>query len=52
MDDEDYILDTIEKIKKETENINFIEYKDKGHFLIEDLDGEEFPELLDLVLGN
>lgn len=52
LDDEDYILETIEKIKKETENINFIEYKDKGHFCTEDLGGEEFPELLNLVLGN
>ncbi len=50
LDDEDYILDSIEKIKKETENISFIEYKDKGHFCIEDLGGEEFPELLDLIL--
>ena len=52
LDDEDEILNTIKVLKKETEGINFIEYKDKGHFCIEDLGGEEFPELLDLVLGN
>lgn len=49
-DDEDYILDTIKILKTQTNVISFIEYKDKGHFCTEDLGGEEFPELLELIL--
>lgn len=50
LDDEDYILDSVNLIKEKVVGIEYIEFKDKGHFCIEDLGGEEFPELLDLIV--
>ncbi|MDQ5883213.1 MAG: serine hydrolase [Patescibacteria group bacterium] len=49
-DDEEYILDTIKILKEKTNGIDFHEFQDKGHFCIEDLESEEFPELLNLIL--
>lgn len=45
-DDEDYILDTIKLLKEKTNNISYQEFSNKGHFCLDDLKTEEFPELL------
>lgn len=45
-DDEDYILDTINLLKEKANNIIYQEFSDKGHFCLDDLGTEEFPELL------
>lgn len=48
-DDEDYILDTIKILKEKTDNITYQEFTDKGHFCLDDLGTEEFPELLNTL---
>jgi predicted alpha/beta hydrolase family esterase len=48
-DDDDYILDTIKILKEKVNGVEYIKFKDKGHFCSSDLGGEEFPELLDLI---
>lgn len=49
-DDEKNILDSIEKIKRELPNIEYLQFTDKGHFTEPDLGTKEFPELLELIL--
>lgn len=49
-DDEPSVVKTVEILKKNVKDIEYHEYTDKGHFCIEDLDGAEFPELLEEVL--
>lgn len=50
-DDEDCILQTVEKIKQEI-NLPIIEhvFTDKGHFTEPDLGSKEFPELVEIIL--
>jgi hypothetical protein len=45
-DDEQDILDSVEILKEKVKDANFQEFTDKGHFCIDDLGKEEFPELL------
>ena len=49
-DDEQNILDSIDRIQKELPNIIMHVFTDKGHFTEPDLGTKEFPELLDLIL--
>ncbi len=48
-DDEDYITDSVNLLKENTQNIKFIEFTDKGHFCLDDLGTIEFPELLEEI---
>jgi len=49
-DDNKCILDTVEYIKKELPNADFLAFSDKGHFTEPDLGSKEFPELLAEIL--
>jgi len=49
-DDEPSVMKTVEILKAEVKNVRYREYTDKGHFCIEDLGGEKFPELLEEIL--
>lgn len=48
--DEDDILKTVEILKSKIPQAEFREFKGLGHFCIEDLHTEKFPELLKEVL--
>lgn len=48
-DDEDYITDSVNLLKEKTKDIYFQEFTNKGHFCLDDLGGEEFPELLENI---
>lgn len=48
-DDEDFILQSVEQIKKKIPNIIMHTFTDKGHFTEPDLKTKEFPELLELI---
>ena len=50
-DDHPEIVTTIETLKQELENVNFIEFQDKGHFVFNSLNSEQFPELLEVILN-
>jgi predicted alpha/beta hydrolase family esterase len=45
-DDDKEILDTVKILKEKISSAEFQEFTDKGHFCIEDLGTETFPELL------
>lgn len=45
-DDVPPILETIEILKSKTKNIEFQEFKNKGHFVLDSLNSEKLPELL------
>jgi len=49
-DDDQVIIDTVDKLKKEVPNIMYHEFTDKGHFTKGDLGTEAFPELLEVIL--
>lgn len=49
-DDEEYILDTVHLLKEKADDITYREFSNKGHFCVDDLGTEEFPELLEEVL--
>lgn len=49
-DDEPSVVKTVEILKKEVAGLNLSEYSDKGHFCLEDLGTNEFPELLSSVM--
>ena len=49
IDDEKYILESVERIKKEIPNIEEHIFSDKGHFTEPDLGTKEFPELVKIV---
>lgn len=48
--DDDYIHESIKILKENIENLKIVDFKDLGHFLVEDMESEEFPELLEEVL--
>lgn len=50
-DDEDYIKDGVEILKNKIKDIKIIDFKDKGHFVIEDMHTREFPELLEFLIS-
>lgn len=49
-DDEEGILESVEKIKQVLPAIVIKEFSDKGHFTIGDMETDEFPELLEEML--
>lgn len=49
-DDDPTIIKSIEILKSKLVNVNFQEFKDKGHFVLGDLKTEKFPELLSVLL--
>ncbi len=49
-DDDQAMLDTVNKLKLEVPNIIYHEFTDKGHFTKGDLGTEEFPELLKVLI--
>lgn len=50
LDDEKYILDTVDLLKANIKNAEFQEFKDKGHFVFGSMHTEEFPELLNNIV--
>ncbi len=49
-DDHEGVLKSFEMIKEKIPNAIIHEFKDKGHFVISDLKGEAFPELLEILI--
>jgi predicted alpha/beta hydrolase family esterase len=49
-DDDEPMIDTVNKLKAEVPNIIYHEFTDKGHFTKGDLGTEEFPELLEVLI--
>ena len=49
-DDEDYILNSVDKILNTYNNINVNIFSDMGHFCENDMNSKEFPELLNAIL--
>lgn len=49
-DDEPSVVKTVEILKEKVAGLNLKEYTDKGHFCLEDLGSNEFPELLTAVM--
>lgn len=49
-DDFTAIHKSVEMLKESVDDIQYREFQDKGHFCIEDLGTEEFPELLEEIL--
>ncbi len=49
-DDSSEILKTIEILKSKLKGVEFKEFTNKGHFCLNDLKSEKFPELLDVIL--
>jgi hypothetical protein len=49
-DDDDVILESTTRLRKEVEGITFHEFADKGHFTFGDMKTEQFPELKEVLL--
>lgn len=49
-DDDKDIFDSVEIIKTSLPSITVYEFEDKGHFTIEDLKRNDFPELLEVII--
>lgn len=49
-DDEPSVIKTVEILKSKVAGLNLNEYSDKGHFCLEDLGSNEFPELLYTII--
>lgn len=45
-DDEPSVVKTVDILSEKVKSLNIKRYTDKGHFCLEDLGGNEFPELL------
>ena len=50
--DEESVLKTVEIIRNKVPNIEFKEFHGLGHFCLNDLKSEKFPDLLNLVLED
>ena len=50
-DDEEFVLQSVEKIKTEIPQLSEHVFSDKGHFTEPDLGTKEFPELVDIISG-
>ncbi len=50
VDDSETITKTVNALKSNLSDVEFIEYKDKGHFVLSSMKTEEFPELLTFLL--
>ena len=51
-DDAADILKTVEIIKQKVPAASFHKFENKGHFTFGDMQSREFPELLEIILGN
>lgn len=51
-DDHPEILTTIDTLKGKLEDVKFMEFEDKGHFVLNSLKTEEFPELFEELVNN
>ncbi|MES2288061.1 MAG: alpha/beta fold hydrolase [Bacteroidota bacterium] len=51
IDDSEEIITSVNTLKAKLENVQFKEFKDKGHFVLNSLRSEKFPELLDEIFG-
>lgn len=49
-DDEPSVVKTVDILREKVKGLKFKEYTDKGHFVIDSLGTEEFPDLLSEVL--
>jgi hypothetical protein len=49
-DDQESILKTIEILKSKLSNVQYKEFHNKGHFVLDSLHSEKFPELLEEIL--
>lgn len=49
-DDDKSILDTVQRIKNELPEVQFVVFDNRGHFTEPDLDTKEFPEIVDIIL--
>lgn len=50
-DDEPSVVKTVDMFKKTVKGVGYKEYADRGHFCLEDMGTEEFPELRDHLLA-
>jgi len=50
IDDDLDVLESVKFLKNNLNNVQCVEFKDKGHFVLNSLKTEEFPELLSLIL--
>lgn len=50
-DDSTSVVKTVEILEQQVAGLELRRYEDKGHFCLEDLGTEEFPELLDVVMA-
>ncbi len=51
-DDMEEVKESVEMLKKEIPGIRLAEFKDYGHFCVEDMGTDAFPELLKEILGE
>ncbi len=49
-DDKPDVLETVGILRQKVHDLNFKEYTDKGHFVIESMKTNKFPELLEAIL--
>ncbi len=49
--DDDTVKKSVELLKEKIANIKVVDFEDYGHFCIEDMNTQEFPELLEEVLS-
>ncbi len=50
-DDEPSVVKTVEILREKVKGLKFKEYTDKGHFVIDSLGTEDFPDLLSELLA-
>ena len=50
IDDYPDVIDSVKILKSKLTNVNFIEFTDKGHFVLDSLKTEKFPELLEVII--
>lgn len=50
LDDFPDIIESVNILKSKLKNAEFVEFRDKGHFCFDDLETEEFPELLECLI--
>jgi len=49
-DDDQEELTSVDTLKREVQNLNVIEFTGKGHFILQHMGTDEFPELRDFLL--
>ena len=51
-DDDLSVVKTVDILRGKVQGLDFKEFTDKGHFTLNNLGGEEFPELLKAVTDD